>query len=387
MKLENIHKNIKKGSKRSLSREQLLNLFENDLRVVDENTKYHVNDEFYFNADKEQIWTISKVIGKFNIEGFIEPQMYEISSPVRGSSWNVVYKTVTEQYLDTHFTQIDSEEPNWDGDELNESFLKEEEVEVHPLDQAILDTKFYKVGHHYVFWPSSKRPAYFVLERMFISSSDYRVNCHVVYEKKPGETRIKKSSLDVTETYVSLSGMEEMRQRGDLQNIDIEEPESDGSEFDESYESKNKKPLNESSLNLAFQPDECLPNTNFPKSWMTDTPSNHDQLYGFYDNGWTVSKFNPLTDLTIFKPKNNFVFNINNNALKEGMVFILSTNDIKLLEIVKINIRTVNVREKKTDNIYPIDKSEIFLLLLNNNLCVMNENIEEPEIDGSDWDE
>ena len=141
-------------------------------------------------------------------------------------------------------------------------------------------------------------------------------------------------------------------------------------------------------MKLAFQSDECLPNTNFPKSWMTDTPSNHDQLYGFYDNdGWIVSKFNPLADLTIFEPKNNFVFNIDNNALKEGMVFILSTDEIKLLEIVKINIRTVNVRERKTDSIYPLDKKDVFSFLLNNKMCVMDENIEEPENDGSEWDE
>lgn len=387
MRLENIHKNIKKGSKRSLSREQLLKLFENDSRVVDENTKYHVNDEFYFNADKDQIWTIDRVIGKFNVEGIIEPQMYEISSPVKGSSWNVVYKTVTEQYLDTHFTQIDSEEPEWDGNELNESFLKEEEVEVHPQDQAILDTKFYKVGQHYVFWPESRRPSHFILERMFISSSDYRVNCHIVYEDKPGQARVKTSSSIITDTYVSLQGMEEMRQRGDLQNIDIEEPESDGSEFDESCKSKNKKPLNEASIEQVYHSDECLPNTNFPKSWILDEPNNDTPLYGFYENNWLVSKINPLSSSSIFSPRDNFVFNINTNALKEGMILLLSNNDIRLIEITKISESSVIVKDKKSNKLHVFEKRDIFLLLLQSKLCLMNEIDDEPEKDGSDWDE
>lgn len=234
MRLENIHKNIKKGSKRSLSKEQLLNLFENDSRVVDENTKYHVNDEFYFNADKDQIWTIDKVIGKFNVEGIIEPQMYEISSPIKGASWNIFYKTVTEQDLDTKYTQINADEPEWGG-EVTESFLKEDKAEVNDEDKKILNQGFFKIGEHYSFWPESERPAFFYIDDMYLNSKDLRVFCHIVYEDKPGKpigTIYDSRKRFVTDTHSSLSGMEEMRQKGDLQHEAIEDPENDGTEFD-----------------------------------------------------------------------------------------------------------------------------------------------------------
>lgn len=235
MRLENIHENINNGSKRSLSKEQLLKFFGNEGRTIDENTKYHVNDEFYFNADKDIIWTIDRVIGKFNVEGIIEPQMYEISSPIRGASWNVVYKTVTEQDLDTKYTQIDADEPEWGG-EITESFLKEEKAEVNDEDKKILNQGFFKIGEHYSFWPESETPLFFYIDDMYLNSKDLRVFCHIVYEDMPGKplgTIYNSKKRYVTNTHSSLNGLEEMRQKGDVRHEEIEDPDSDGSDWDD----------------------------------------------------------------------------------------------------------------------------------------------------------
>ncbi len=231
MRLENIYTYKNNERKHSITKKSIKKLVQETVEPSQPlDSKYHVGD-IVRNKDMGTLWRIHTVFPIW--EDYTGPQVYEIATYGKPTMY---ITATTEDILDREFKIIsreETEEPELTGDELNESFLKEEEVEVHPQDQAILDTKFYKVGQHYVFWPTTRRPSHFVLERMFISSSDYRVNCHIVYEDKPGQARVKTSSSVVTDTYVSLKGMEDMRQRGDLQSIEIEEPDTDGSEWDE----------------------------------------------------------------------------------------------------------------------------------------------------------
>ena len=238
MKLKNIYDNRQKGTKRTYSKKQLLEFFMKEDKV-ESVTKYSMGDTFIKNGDPDKdLWEIARVIPKVNIEGFIEPQLYVIETKI-ANSWRVFSKTVTEEQIDKEFTLIsEKNEPESNGEEFDECVLKEsEEVDIKPVDKAILDMNFFKSGEHYIFWPNSDRPLPFLLERMFIDSGTRNVNCHIMYEDEPGVLRgTKKRDFNgIKETYVTLQGMEDMRKRGDVVNAHYEtiEPETDGSEWDE----------------------------------------------------------------------------------------------------------------------------------------------------------
>ena len=238
MRLEKIFESRKKGSSRKLSKQQFFDIL-NENNSPLEDSKYHIGDTFYRNHDADKdVWTIEKIIKKFNVPGIIEPQLYEITSPITGAPWNLVYKTVSEQELDEKFTPIHvdkNEEPETTGEEFNECFLRENKAEVCEEDQKILNTNYFKKGDHYCFWANTKNPSYFYIDHMYIDSHSMRVFCHIIYEDMPNVPRgkLKTNRTGITETDVSLNGMEEMRQRGDLTKEDAFEPTNDGSEWDE----------------------------------------------------------------------------------------------------------------------------------------------------------